>query len=267
MVEVAHEALLRNWPRLVEWIQKTGEDLAVLRQLRQRGRRVAGPGSPRRSALAAAALEAGRSGARAAADGGSGRAGAVVSGREPRAAHGIGRACSAWASPSSPWRAGLGFSSTPEDRGFKYAVDVLWERVRYTLGVSDLREPEMVQIRPGEDPFPRSFWMGSGDDDREADDDEKPRHEVTFSRPFAIGKYEVTFEEYADFVRRTGATEPSDEGWGRGQAAGDQCVLGGCQRLCPLALVGDRQDLSAADGGGVGVRGAGRDGDAVLVGR
>lgn len=35
VVEVAHEALLRNWPRLVDWIQKTGEDLAFLRQLRR----------------------------------------------------------------------------------------------------------------------------------------------------------------------------------------------------------------------------------------
>jgi hypothetical protein len=31
VVEVAHEALLRNWPRLADWIQATGEDLAVLR--------------------------------------------------------------------------------------------------------------------------------------------------------------------------------------------------------------------------------------------
>jgi len=35
VVEVAHEALLRSWPRLVHWIQETGEDLAVLRQLQQ----------------------------------------------------------------------------------------------------------------------------------------------------------------------------------------------------------------------------------------
>jgi formylglycine-generating enzyme required for sulfatase activity len=40
---------------------------------------------------------------------------------------------------------------------------------------------------------------------------------VAFSRPFAVGRYEVTFEEYADFVRRGGATEPSNQGWGTGR--------------------------------------------------
>jgi hypothetical protein len=35
VVEVAHEALLRNWPRLVEWIKETANDLRLLKQLEQ----------------------------------------------------------------------------------------------------------------------------------------------------------------------------------------------------------------------------------------
>lgn len=38
-----------------------------------------------------------------------------------------------------------------------------------------------------------TFWMGSADDDSEADDDEKPRHQVTLSS-FSIGQTEVTQE-------------------------------------------------------------------------
>jgi len=34
MVEVAHEALLRNWPRLAKWIKDNQEDLRLLKRLR-----------------------------------------------------------------------------------------------------------------------------------------------------------------------------------------------------------------------------------------
>src|SRR5262249_27622220 len=34
IVEVAHEALLRSWPRLTAWIAETQEDLILLRQVR-----------------------------------------------------------------------------------------------------------------------------------------------------------------------------------------------------------------------------------------
>ena len=37
-----------------------------------------------------------------------------------------------------------------------------------------------------------SFTMGSD----AGDEDEKPPHLVEIAKPFAIGKYEVTFEEY-----------------------------------------------------------------------
>jgi formylglycine-generating enzyme required for sulfatase activity len=68
------------------------------------------------------------------------------------------------------------------------------------------QEPEMVKIPPG------AFRLG---DDR--DKSRLPVLHVRIMRPFAIGQYEVTFEEYDRFARSTGRELPHDEGWGRGQ--------------------------------------------------
>ena len=67
--------------------------------------------------------------------------------------------------------------------------------------------PEMVVIPAG------SFGMGcvSGAGCR---DEEEAVREVTIPRPFAVSKYEVTFEQYDRFAMPTGSVE--DEGWGRG---------------------------------------------------
>ena len=48
--------------------------------------------------------------------------------------------------------------------------------------------------------------------------DEVPVHEVTIGEPFAVGVYEVTFDEW-DACRRAGGCShsPDDEGWGRGR--------------------------------------------------
>ena len=65
----------------------------------------------------------------------------------------------------------------------------------------------MVVIRPG------SFDMGSG-----AFDMEKPVHRVTIAKPFAIGRREVTFDEW-DRCVTAGVCKyrPDDRGWGRGE--------------------------------------------------
>jgi formylglycine-generating enzyme required for sulfatase activity len=80
-----------------------------------------------------------------------------------------------------------------------------------TVGLYRVSEPEMVRIEAGE------FWMGSREDDQEARDSEKPRHRVTIPRPFEIGKYEITFDEYDQFAYATGQALPADQGWGRGR--------------------------------------------------
>jgi formylglycine-generating enzyme required for sulfatase activity len=83
--------------------------------------------------------------------------------------------------------------------------------------------PEMVMIPAG------GFMMGSGDaeiaylvsdegDDAGSHADETPRHQVTFARPFAVGRTEVTFAEWDACVAAGGCSHrPGDEGWGRGE--------------------------------------------------
>jgi len=71
--------------------------------------------------------------------------------------------------------------------------------------------PEMVVIPSG------SFMMG-WPEERLGVNEEKPRHQVTISRAFAAGKYEVTFDEWGACVREGGCNyNPSDQGWGRGK--------------------------------------------------
>ena len=71
--------------------------------------------------------------------------------------------------------------------------------------------PEMVVVPAG------SYMMGSPPDEPGRWDDEGPRHRVTIGRSFAVGRYEVTFDEW-DACRRAGGCShhPGDEGWGRG---------------------------------------------------
>lgn len=74
--------------------------------------------------------------------------------------------------------------------------------------------PEMVVVPAGE------FWMGSLPDEPERwGDDEGPRHKVILPRPFAIGKYAVTFEEWdAAVADGLNMDRPAaDRGWGRGR--------------------------------------------------
>src|SRR6185437_12139363 len=50
--------------------------------------------------------------------------------------------------------------------------------------------PEMVVVPAG------SFNMGSPDSEPEHATDEGPQHMVTIARPFAVGRFEVTFDEW-----------------------------------------------------------------------
>ncbi|MCK7470289.1 MAG: SUMF1/EgtB/PvdO family nonheme iron enzyme [Desulfomicrobium escambiense] len=69
--------------------------------------------------------------------------------------------------------------------------------------------PVMVVIPGGR------FQVGSPPEEWERGDDER-QHEVEVA-PFALGKYEVTFEEYDRFAKATGRFKPADQGWGRGR--------------------------------------------------
>ena len=71
--------------------------------------------------------------------------------------------------------------------------------------------PEMVVVPAG------SYEMGSPSSEAGRDDDEGPVHQVTIAKPFAVGKYEVTFDEWDACVAAAGCTHRTDDlGWGRG---------------------------------------------------
>ncbi len=71
--------------------------------------------------------------------------------------------------------------------------------------------PEMVVIPAGK------FWMGSDKArDAEADEAELPRHRVLIAKPFAMGKHQVTFEDYDRYAEASGRERPAEAGWGRG---------------------------------------------------
>lgn len=69
-------------------------------------------------------------------------------------------------------------------------------------------EPELQTVAAG------SFQQGDIHERGQAD--EKPVHEVTITS-FAMGKFEVTFEEYDRFAVDERRFFPSDQGWGRGR--------------------------------------------------
>ena len=82
--------------------------------------------------------------------------------------------------------------------------------------MSEFREcahgcPTMVVVPAG------SFIMGSPESEKKADDNERPQHEVTLAKPFAIGKFDVTFAEW-DACVEVGACRRV--GWG-----GDRPVI------------------------------------------
>jgi formylglycine-generating enzyme required for sulfatase activity len=74
--------------------------------------------------------------------------------------------------------------------------------------------PEMMVLPAG------TFTMGSPASEKERNDDEGPQHKVTIPRPFAVGKFEVTFAEWDACVAGSGCNgyRPNDEGWGRGES-------------------------------------------------
>ncbi len=78
---------------------------------------------------------------------------------------------------------------------------------RVATSAPSILSPEMIRISPG------SFRMGRMGGVYE---DETPIHTVQFTTPFAIARYETTFDEYERFAQATGRSLPKDGGWGRG---------------------------------------------------
>jgi formylglycine-generating enzyme required for sulfatase activity len=73
--------------------------------------------------------------------------------------------------------------------------------------------PMMVVVPAG------SFTMGSPQSEPGRYYDEGPQHHVTFAKPFAVGKFTVTFDEWDACVADGGCKgyRPEGAGWGRGK--------------------------------------------------
>ncbi len=57
--------------------------------------------------------------------------------------------------------------------------------------------------------------MGAATDDTDAEDWERPLHKVRIDKPFALGRYAVTFVEYDRFCADSDRRKPRDLGFGR----------------------------------------------------
>jgi formylglycine-generating enzyme required for sulfatase activity len=92
------------------------------------------------------------------------------------------------------------------------APPTIW-RVR--AGVTEFKDcascPPLIVIPAGE------FTMGSPPSERYRG--AETQHRVTIAYPFAVSKFEVTFEEWDACVKDDGCAgyKPGDEGWGRGR--------------------------------------------------
>jgi formylglycine-generating enzyme required for sulfatase activity len=85
--------------------------------------------------------------------------------------------------------------------------------------------PEMVVVPDGSFTMgsPNSeaflFMMGSPNRERKGGSDESAPYGVTIAKPFAVGRFAVTFDEWDACVADGGCNvySPADQGWGRGQ--------------------------------------------------
>jgi formylglycine-generating enzyme required for sulfatase activity len=71
--------------------------------------------------------------------------------------------------------------------------------------------PKMMVVPAG------SFTMGSPASELGHDDFEGPQHKVTIARQFAVGQFELTFDDWDACAADGGCSgyKPSDQGWGR----------------------------------------------------
>jgi hypothetical protein len=193
-LEVAHEIVLSGWERLARWIREHAETLRARRDLE----RVAGEWQ--KSGRHTSALRGGRLLQR------------YQEAAEPRSdtAQAYLRACLRRHSRMRLGYAGLGMLAM-------LSLGLLWhvnqsqypptlaaKALLVQLGIWPVTPPAMVRIPAG------TFEMGG-----KGDADEQPIHSVRFAKPFELGKYEVTFEQYDLFAAATARQKPNDQGWGR----------------------------------------------------
>jgi formylglycine-generating enzyme required for sulfatase activity len=95
------------------------------------------------------------------------------------------------------------------------ALTVEQEQAKAAKPGSDFKEcasgcPVMIVIPAGK------FIMGSPENEPDREASEGPKHEVAVAQPFAVSKFEVTFEEWDACVTATACPRVPDR-WGRGE--------------------------------------------------
>lgn len=121
----------------------------------------------------------------------------------------------AWLSPFLTWLRGRPATKptvqpVPKDAPAIVTND-LWTPGRVFRDIDEPWCPEMVVIPAG------NFLMGSPEDEPGRRDNEGPQHLMIIEKPFALGRYPITFEEFDFFCAETGQEKPEDEGMGRGK--------------------------------------------------
>jgi formylglycine-generating enzyme required for sulfatase activity len=199
-LEVAHETVLSGWDRLSQWISDHAETLRARRDLE----RVASEW--KKSGRHGSALRTGRLLQRylQAASPRSSTADAYLSACQRRqTGQRIG-----YVALGLLTVAGLAILLHVNESD--YPPTLAAKALFVQLGLWPVTEPEMARIPAGE------FQMGDLSPEAVGNADERPAHRVVFAKPFELGKYEVTFEEYDLFAAATGRDKPNDQGWERG---------------------------------------------------
>jgi formylglycine-generating enzyme required for sulfatase activity len=93
-------------------------------------------------------------------------------------------------------------------------LTVAQEKEKAAKPGSDFKEcvtgcPTMVVVPAGK------FTMGSPESEEGRDENEGPQHEVTIAKPFAVGRTEVTFAEWDTCVAAGACLKAADNTWGR----------------------------------------------------
>ncbi|MDR4467771.1 MAG: SUMF1/EgtB/PvdO family nonheme iron enzyme [Nitrospira sp.] len=201
VVEVAHEALIRHWTLLKSWVDANREFLAWQQRLNTNRKRWEEKGHPVDLLLRGLPLREAEKWVKKQPDAFSPDDHAYVIASQSRrfkerAVAVIGSGLVLWVLGATTWLWQKG-----------YDLDQAALKIQ-SLVMNIHVLPQMVQIPAG------AFRMG--DVEKLEDLWRNPVHVVTI-QPFAIGKYEVTFEEYDRFAIAEGKPLPDDQAWGRGQ--------------------------------------------------